>query len=168
MIQAVSSSKVSNSKGAFHKYQENGNYMNGKIGNSVDTFSKSKNISFKGNLVEGAREITKKVAKELPAVKKPLFAAVSDLIHIVGDGQDVIRIPLEDISVAKETILDANNIIVPHITDLATDALKEGLSTSGHEAVGVIAEEASNHGVQEAGHGLLENLKEFVHEIITS
>lgn len=177
MIQAVSSSKIGNSKGVFSNHQGNGSYMSSNINHSVDTFSKSNNISFKGNLASEAVGITKKIAKELPSVKKSLIAAASDLIHIIGDGQGVVRIPLEAGSVVKEGVLDANNIIVPHITDLAGDALKEGVSAAGHEAAGAIAEgtgaaikENAGHGVvegaKEAGHGLWEGIKEAISHII--
>lgn len=183
MIQAVSTSKVGNSKGVFSNYQGNGNYMSGNINRSAYTFSKYNNISFKGNLASEAIGITKKIAKELPAVKKSLIAAASDLIHIIGDGQGTIRVPLEEVSVSKDVVLDANNIIVPHVTNLAGEALKEGVSTAGHEAASEIvqgtavaikenaaqsAAEGAKEGAKEAGHGLFEGIKEAIHEALTN
>lgn len=147
MIQSVSSSKISNSKGVF---------------------SNSKSTTFKGNLANEAIGITKKITKELPPVKKSLIAAVSDLIHIIGDGQGVIRVPLDEVSVVKETILDANNIIVPHITDLAGDIVQEGASAAGHEATGAIIESAGTTIKEHAGHGLIEGANEFFKEIFTN
>lgn len=174
MVQAISSLKICNSRRVSFNNQSS---MSSIFNHSADMFYSSKNVSFKGNLTSEAIEVTKKIAKELPSVKKSLIAAVSDLKHIIGDGQGVVHIPLEEVSVAKETILDANNIIAPHIADLAGDALKEGVSATGHEAAGAIAEgagaaikENAGHGVvegvKEAGHGLWEGIKEAITHIL--
>lgn len=176
MIQAVSSLKVGNSKEVFFNYQRNNNYMSSNINHSANTFSKSKSISFKGNLASEAVEITKKIAKELPPVKKSLIVAVSDLIHEIGDTGVTVTIPLPEIDVAKPVIAGARDIIVPHVADLASEVAKEGVSAAGHEAAGAIAEgagtaikENAGHGViegaKEAGHGLWEGIKEAISHI---
>ncbi len=120
MIQAVSSFKTNNSKGIFPSHG---------------------NISFKGNLANEAAKITKKMVRELPLVKKPLIAPASDLIHIIGDGQGVVRIPLENLDVTEEIISNANDIIVPQVIDLASELASDGASAAGRQVVGTIAEE---------------------------
>jgi len=164
MINAVSNLKVGNSKKSGSNYQGNSSYMSGNINHSTDTFSKSKNISFKGNLASEAIGAAKRITKELPVVKKSLIAAASDLIHEIGDTGVTITIPLPHVDVTHTTIAGARDLIVPHVQDLAGEALKEGVSAAGHEAVGAVAEGAVTTAHE---HGIGETIHHIAHEIWT-